>query len=90
MQVSCRHWSAKIGAVFFYSRKEDKDGNNDDMFLAIATLVNDTDLGQWLIVTDATGDRWVKCEELRFRGDAAYSAWRKATVDEIIEHFKNR
>lgn len=31
-----------------------------------------------------------KCEELRFRGDAAYSAWRKATVDEIIEHFKNR
>lgn len=26
MQVSCRHWSVKIGAVFFYSRKEDKDG----------------------------------------------------------------
>lgn len=26
MRVSCRHWSAKIGAVFFYSRKEDKDG----------------------------------------------------------------
>lgn len=23
-------------------------------------------------------------------GDAACSAWRKATVDEIIEHFKNR
>lgn len=65
-------------------------GNNDDMFLAIATLVNDTDLGQWLIVTDATGGRWVKCGELRFRGDAACSAWRKATVDEIIEHFKNR
>lgn len=32
----------------------------------------------------------VKCEEPRFRGDAACSAWRKATVDEIIEHFKNR
>lgn len=26
MRVSYRHWSAKIGAVFFYSRKEDKDG----------------------------------------------------------------
>lgn len=26
MQVSCRHWSAKIGVVFFYSRKEDKYG----------------------------------------------------------------
>lgn len=39
-------------------------------------------------MTDATGDRWVECEEPRFRGDAACSAWRKATVDEIIEHFK--
>lgn len=26
MRVSCRHWSVKIGVVFFYSRKEDKDG----------------------------------------------------------------
>jgi hypothetical protein len=43
-----------------------------------------------LIVTDATGDRWVKCEEFRFRGDAGCITWRKATVDEIIEHFKNR
>lgn len=33
-------------------------------------ITNNTDSGQWLIVTDATGDRWVKCEELRFRGDA--------------------
>lgn len=30
---------------------------------------------------------WV---ELRFRGDGACFTWRKATVDEIIEHFKNR
>lgn len=65
-------------------------GTNNDMFLAIAALANNTDLGQWLIVTDATGDRWVKCEELRFRGDAGCLTWRKATVDEIIEHFKNR
>ena len=64
--------------------------NNDDMFLAIAALINNTDLGQWLIVKDATGDRWVECKERRFRGDAACFAWRKATVDEIIEHFKNR
>lgn len=33
---------------------------------------------------------WVKREEFRFRGDAACSAWRNATVDEIVEHFKNR
>lgn len=25
-----------------------------------------------------------------FRGDGACFAWRKATVDEIVEHFKNR
>ena len=31
-------------------------------------ITNNTDSGQWLIVTDATGDRWVKCEELRFGG----------------------
>lgn len=68
----------------------DRLWEGDYMFLAIAALTNGTDLDQWLIVTDATGDRWVKCEELRFRGDAACSAWRKATVDEIIEHFKNR
>lgn len=26
----------------------------------------------------------------RVRGDAGCITWRKATVDEIIEHFKNR
>lgn len=29
-------------------------------------------------------------DEPRFRGDAGCITWRKATVDEIIEHFKNR
>lgn len=37
-----------------------------------------------------SGDRWVRCEELRFRGEAGCITWRKATVDEIIEHFKRR
>lgn len=32
----------------------------------------------------------VECEEPRFRGDAGCITWCKATVDEIIEHFKNR
>lgn len=27
---------------------------------------------------------------IHIRGDAACLTWRKATVDEIIEHFKNR
>lgn len=31
-----------------------------------------------------------KREEFRFRGDAGCITWRKATVDEIIEHFKRR
>lgn len=29
-------------------------------------------------------------EKIPVRGDGACSAWRNATVDEIVEHFKNR
>lgn len=32
----------------------------------------------------------VESGDYRFRGDAACLTWRKATVDEIIEHFKRR
>lgn len=35
-------------------------------------ITNNTDSGQWLMVTDATGDGWVKCEELRFGGPASH------------------
>ena len=43
-------------------------GTNNDMFLAIAALANNTDLGQWLIVTDAIGDRWGKVRRAPVQG----------------------
>lgn len=47
--------------------------------------------GSLIVFSDGRHRRQVgKCEELRFRGDGACFAWRKATVDEIVEHFKNR
>lgn len=50
-------------------------------------ITNNTDSGQRLTPQETGG---VKCEELRFRGDAGCITWRKVTVDEIIEHFKRR
>ena len=63
-------------------------GTNEDLFLAIAALRNDTDKHQWF--TDSY--HWEKCPD-----EVAYiNAWidryeyspHKATVEELIEHFK--
>lgn len=84
----------RIGGIFYdflakrNGRREAFGGRKFDIVLDNGEIEKCE--GQWLIVTDATGDRWVKCEELRFRGDAGCITWRKATVDEIIEHFKRR
>ena len=56
-------------------------GTNEELFLAIAALRDDTDKYQWF--TD--GDLWFKC------GDEVCDEGRKihkASVDELIEHFK--
>ena len=56
-------------------------GTNEELFLAIAALKDDTDKNQWF--TD--GDLWFKC------GDEVCNEGRKihkATVNELIEHFK--
>lgn len=66
-------------------------GTNEELFLAIAALRDDTDKFQWF--TD--GDKWILCPEIKF-----YTYWvyndidvnigtiHKATVNELIEHFK--
>ena len=56
-------------------------GTNEELFLDIAALRDDTDKYQWF--TD--GDLWFKC------GDEVCNEGRKihkATVNELIEHFK--
>lgn len=58
-------------------------GTNEELFLAIAALRDDTDKYQWF--TD--GDLWFKC------GDEVCNEGRKihkATVNELIEHFKTK
>lgn len=65
-------------------------GENEDMFLALAALRDDSDIHQWMIVTDLKGINWIKSVENKFTGDAVHSIWKKATVDDIIEHFKTK
>lgn len=58
-------------------------GANEELFLAIAALRDDTDKYQWF--TD--GDLWFKC------GDEVCNEGRKihkASVNELIEHFKTK
>lgn len=75
-------------------------GTNEDLFLALSALREDTDKGQWFIhdTTDCVVESmrsvdWIKCDEDRIEDmmcyDSAFLNCRKATVEEIIEHLKN-
>ena len=64
---------------------------NEELFLAIAALRDDTDKFQWF--TD--GNKWILCPEIKFSTYWAYNdvdintdTIHKATVNELIEHFK--
>lgn len=66
-------------------------GTNEELFLAIAALRDDTDKNQWF--TD--GDKWILCPEIKFSTywvyndvDVNLDVIHKATVNELIEHFK--
>lgn len=68
-------------------------GTNEELFLAIAALRDDTDKNQWL--TD--GNKWILCPEIKFSiywvyndVDVNIDTVHKATVDELIEHFKGK
>lgn len=72
-------------------------GTNEDMFLAIAALRDDTDKNQWFIcIKDLetafesfyVGD-FILCKIDKFpKSEEGY--FRKATTKEIIEHFKDK
>ena len=68
-------------------------GTNEELFLAIAALRDDTDKYQWF--TD--GDKWILCPEIKFSTywvyndvDVNLDVIHKATVNELIEHFKTK
>lgn len=68
-------------------------GANEELFLAIAALRDDIDKFQWF--TD--GDKWILCPAIKFSTHWVYNdidvnidTVHKATVDELIEHFKTK
>ena len=68
-------------------------GTNEELFLAIAALRDDTDKYQWF--TD--GDKWILCPAIKFSTywvyndiDVNIDTVHKATVDELIEYFKTK
>lgn len=74
-------------------------GINEELFFALAALRDDTDKHQWFIYNtmDCTSEQlrtieWIKCTEDRIEDmmywDCAFLNCTKATVEEIIEHFK--
>ena len=74
-------------------------GDNEELFLALAVLRDDTDKYQWFIYNsmDCVDENrrdfyWFKCEEDIIEDmmywDCEYLNCTKATVEEIIEHFK--
>lgn len=76
-------------------------GTNEGLFLAIASLRDDTDKGQWFIYDsmDAVIEsfrvyEWLICNEDKiedmFFYDSLYLNTHKATVQELIEHFSKK
>lgn len=75
-------------------------GTNEDLFLALAALRDDTDKGQWFVYNsmDCVLEsmrmvEWFICPEDSIKDflfyDCEYLNAHKATVKEIIEHFKD-
>ena len=74
-------------------------GTNEELFLALAALRDDSDINQWFIYNsmDCIIEKlrtidWFICNENSIEDfacyDSSYLNCHKATVEEIIEHFK--
>lgn len=67
-------------------------GDNEELFLSLAALRDDTDINQWIIdeANECFGDddSWMICDKDNMNDRVVYTHYRKATVEEIIEHFK--
>ena len=63
-------------------------GTNEDLFLAIAALRDNSDYMQWFCDCD---DRFWKCNELVEDGKNSWNhGEHKATVEELIEYFQTK
>lgn len=77
-------------ARFHYETDAIDCGEKEELFLAIAALQDDFDIGQWF--TDK--EDWFQCPFLKIgmnyrdKPKVLFEKWHKATVEELIEHFK--
>lgn len=74
-------------------------GTNEELFLALASLQDDTDEGQWFVYPES--DYWFKCDVSDIEAErndpstkmSCQSAWfyksHKATPEELIKHFNH-
>lgn len=74
-------------------------GTNEELFLALAALCDDTDEGQWFVYPES--DYWFKCDVSDIEAErndpstkmSCQSAWfyksHKATPEELIKHFNH-
>lgn len=69
-------------------------GTNEELFLALAALRDDSDKNQWVIdeANECFGweNSWSICDKDDMNERVVYTHYRKATVEEIIEHFKDK
>lgn len=69
-------------------------GTNEELFLALAALRDDTDKNQWIIdeANECFGfeDSWMICDRDDMNERCVYTHYRKASAKEIIERFKTK
>ncbi|MCS3176930.1 hypothetical protein NXU87_12555 [Candidatus Bacteroides intestinigallinarum] len=67
-------------------------GTNEELFISIAALRDDIDIHQWF--TD--GKEWFQCRFFKVgmhysdKPEILFERWHKATVEELIEHFRGK
>lgn len=65
-------------------------GTNEYLFLAIASLRDDSDIYQWFVVEGVDGKKFIRSVENSFTYDTAHNVWHKATVEELINYFNKQ
>lgn len=62
--------------------------DNIELFKAVAAITDDDDLYQWFIIKHSDGNEyWVFNNTQKYMDDEQKQIYRKATLEEIIEHF---
>lgn len=63
-------------------------GVNEELFLALAAIRDDSDINQWFKIIGPSGIFFKKSSENKFTYDASHYIWVKASVNDLINLFK--